>query len=179
VKTFLLTYQSFTTPSVLLRKLIERYHVPRQPYNSRRLPFDEFDKLRIRIQLRVCNVIQQWTKKYGSDFVDSATNVPSTKVTLAPSLSTASGFGAPTTQPASNPSGSASLGRTAQRSSRVVLGTDVIASSSKGLVFKEGLLAQIMEFAENVVSEDHILLAKQIRKNIMKLVGAGHVTTSV
>lgn len=31
LKTFLLTYQSFTTPQKLLQKLIQRYHVPQKP----------------------------------------------------------------------------------------------------------------------------------------------------
>ena len=67
MKTVLLTYQSFTTPSIFLRKLIERYHVPRRMDE----PFDTFEKRRLKIQLRVCNVLQQWTKKYYTDFIDA------------------------------------------------------------------------------------------------------------
>ncbi|TPX40913.1 hypothetical protein SeLEV6574_g06351 [Synchytrium endobioticum] len=66
VKTFLLTYQSFTSAFVLLKKLIERYHVPRIGNMSQ----GEFEKFRLTVQLRVCNVILQWTKKYTSDFLD-------------------------------------------------------------------------------------------------------------
>ncbi|TPX31310.1 hypothetical protein SmJEL517_g05330 [Synchytrium microbalum] len=66
VKAFLLTYQSFTNAFVLLRKLIERYHVPRQGAMTQR----EFEKFRLTVQLRVCNVFLQWTRKYTSDFMD-------------------------------------------------------------------------------------------------------------
>ncbi|KAJ3269435.1 Son of sevenless 2, partial [Borealophlyctis nickersoniae] len=64
VKTFLLTYQSFTTPILFLRKLIERYHVPR----SRRETWPSFEKYRTTIQLRVCNVLLQWTRHYQAEF---------------------------------------------------------------------------------------------------------------
>jgi hypothetical protein len=71
LKTFLLTYQSFTTPTILFEKLHQRYHVPRRRIGQD-LVFQEFEKLRLKIQLRVCNVLQQWTKKYVSDFVGSS-----------------------------------------------------------------------------------------------------------
>eukprot|EP00842_Homolaphlyctis_polyrhiza_P000741 jgi/Hompol1/1668/HPOL_002322-RA len=57
VKTFLLTYQSFTTAEILLRKLEDRQS------------WQEFEKHRATIQLRVCNVMLQWCKKYTWDFV--------------------------------------------------------------------------------------------------------------
>ncbi|KAH6563341.1 hypothetical protein BASA60_010721 [Batrachochytrium salamandrivorans] len=65
VKTFLLTYQSFTTADVLLQKLSDRYAVP----NLKGLSWPEFDKFRTTVQLRVCNVLLQWSKKYTWDFV--------------------------------------------------------------------------------------------------------------
>ncbi|OAJ38822.1 hypothetical protein BDEG_22722 [Batrachochytrium dendrobatidis JEL423] len=65
VKTFLLTYQSFTTSEILLQKLNDRYAVP----NHKNLPWPEFDKFRTTVQLRVCNVLLQWSKKYTWDFV--------------------------------------------------------------------------------------------------------------
>ncbi|KAI9011465.1 ras guanine nucleotide exchange factor domain-containing protein [Gaertneriomyces semiglobifer] len=65
VKTFLLTYQSFTTGSVLLRKLMERYHAPR----DRKPTWASYDHFRLTIQLRVCNVLLQWVKRHPSDFV--------------------------------------------------------------------------------------------------------------
>lgn len=64
VRVFLLTYESFTTPAAFLKKLIERYHVPRlQPVSS-----EQHEKSRATIQLRVCNVLLQWLKKHGNDF---------------------------------------------------------------------------------------------------------------
>lgn len=74
MKTFLLTYQSFTTPGALLLKLIERYHVPWNVKDG--MPFDEFDKMRLKVQLRVCNVLQQWVKKFSFDFVDNKDSQP-------------------------------------------------------------------------------------------------------
>ncbi|KAN0031401.1 hypothetical protein ACTFIV_005265 [Dictyostelium citrinum] len=65
-KTFLLTYQSFTTPEMLLEKLIQRYHVPQKPGQS----LDDWKKSAVPIQLRVANVIRTWIKDYFSDFND-------------------------------------------------------------------------------------------------------------
>ncbi|EGC37703.1 hypothetical protein DICPUDRAFT_46357 [Dictyostelium purpureum] len=65
-KTFLLTYQSFTTPEILLEKLIQRYHVPQKPGQS----IEEWKKSAVPIQLRVANVIRTWIKDYFSDFND-------------------------------------------------------------------------------------------------------------
>lgn len=66
VKTFLLTYPSFTTSVILLQKLIERYHVPLKKFKD----FSEFDKMRLFIQIRVCSVIEKWTKNFNHDIVD-------------------------------------------------------------------------------------------------------------
>jgi len=56
---------------MLLDKLMHRYHVPR----SISADFGEFDKQRLTIQLRVCNVLLLWTKKYNTEFLE--TNVES------------------------------------------------------------------------------------------------------
>nr|WEL12724.1 ras guanine nucleotide exchange factor K-like [Halisarca dujardinii] len=66
VKTFLLTYQSFTSPERLLRKLIERYNVVRAP-NMDSLSFNMF---RTTIQVRVINAIKLWLET-GVEFRDS------------------------------------------------------------------------------------------------------------
>ncbi|KCV67727.1 hypothetical protein H696_05835 [Fonticula alba] len=67
VKTILLTYHSFTTPAILLSKIIERYNVPR-PAN---MAYDDFDRNSRRlIHLRVVNVLKHWIEKYSSDFFD-------------------------------------------------------------------------------------------------------------
>lgn len=103
VKTLLLTYQSFTNARTLLHLLIERYHVPR----NRDITFAQYDRLRLTVQLRVCNVMLQWTKKYGSDFT------------------------------------SGPIGRQ--------------------------VLEELVEFAEDILAQDHCLMAKQVRKNAIKL----------
>ena len=56
VKTFLFTYQAFTTPEKLLRKLIERYNVVR----PEGMPLKEFGVMRQTIQARVINALRLW-----------------------------------------------------------------------------------------------------------------------
>ncbi|GAM22694.1 hypothetical protein SAMD00019534_058690 [Acytostelium subglobosum LB1] len=65
-KTFLLTYQSFTTNEKLLQKLIQRYQVPQRPGQSD----DEWKKIAIPIQLRVVNVLKTWINQSFSEFND-------------------------------------------------------------------------------------------------------------
>ncbi|KAJ5075793.1 ras guanine nucleotide exchange factor i-related [Anaeramoeba ignava] len=64
LETFLMTYQSFTTPKMLLRKLIQRWHVPK----SKNMADEIFRPKKRSIQLRVCNVIKNWIEKHYSDF---------------------------------------------------------------------------------------------------------------
>ena len=56
VKTFLLTYQSFSTPERLLKKLIERYNVVRPSG----MPFKNFAIMKQTIQARVINAFKLW-----------------------------------------------------------------------------------------------------------------------
>jgi hypothetical protein len=64
LKTFLLTFSSFTTADLVIQKLKERYHVPRRRDMTRA----EFEKYKSNIQLRICNVLLIWTKKYPFEF---------------------------------------------------------------------------------------------------------------
>lgn len=57
VKTFITTYQSFTTPETLLKKLIQRFHVP-----------EEKRDIALPIQLRTCNALKQWVETSYLDF---------------------------------------------------------------------------------------------------------------
>ncbi|KAJ6234200.1 ras guanine nucleotide exchange factor i-related [Anaeramoeba flamelloides] len=60
-KTFLMTYQSFTTPRKLLAKLIQRFHIPPEK--------EEIYKGRKKIiRLRVCNFLRFWITDYFEDF---------------------------------------------------------------------------------------------------------------
>lgn len=56
VKTFLFTYQAFTTPEKLLKKLIERYNV----VCPEGMSLKEFDVMRQTIQARVINALRLW-----------------------------------------------------------------------------------------------------------------------
>ncbi|PRP78178.1 hypothetical protein PROFUN_11308 [Planoprotostelium fungivorum] len=67
-KTFLATYRSFTTPTELLTKLIQRYNIliPRLP---RDINMDEYAETTIiPIQLRVINTIKLWIESAPFDF---------------------------------------------------------------------------------------------------------------
>ncbi|KAJ5078285.1 ras guanine nucleotide exchange factor i-related [Anaeramoeba ignava] len=63
-ETFLMTYQSFTTPKKLLKKLIERWHVP----NSTELTEEKYNMKKRGIQIRICNVAKNWLEKHHEDF---------------------------------------------------------------------------------------------------------------
>jgi hypothetical protein len=63
--TFLMTYQSFTTPEKLLQKLVQRYNVPANFEAD-----DEGKKKAQRIRARVCNVMKKWIEEYPGDFDD-------------------------------------------------------------------------------------------------------------
>ena len=62
VKTFLLSYQSFTTPLRLLGKLVERYNVVR----PEGMPLQEFRALRITIQVCTCPCTQGAEPVHGA-----------------------------------------------------------------------------------------------------------------
>ncbi|KAJ6230896.1 ras guanine nucleotide exchange factor i-related [Anaeramoeba flamelloides] len=66
MKTFLMCYQSFTTPQQVLSKLIERYHMPKRSDQT----YTEFKKHRKFIQMRVGNVLKKWIEDHFSDFND-------------------------------------------------------------------------------------------------------------
>jgi len=65
MRTFLYTYQSFTSPEMLLKKLIQRYHVPL----PKGVQEDKFKtELQQPIRTRVCNVMKYWIDKCSWDF---------------------------------------------------------------------------------------------------------------
>ncbi|KAJ5075568.1 ras guanine nucleotide exchange factor i-related [Anaeramoeba ignava] len=64
--TFLMTYQSFTTPKKLLTKLIQRYHVPKTQNENE----DEYAKRKKVIQIKVINVCTKWIENHFSDFTE-------------------------------------------------------------------------------------------------------------
>ncbi|KAJ2998963.1 hypothetical protein HDV02_003801 [Globomyces sp. JEL0801] len=66
IKTFLLTYQSFTDTSTVIQLLVQSYTV----LNLENQNWTEFEKLRKPIQLRICNILLQWIKKYPSGFLN-------------------------------------------------------------------------------------------------------------
>jgi hypothetical protein len=66
VRAFLLTYQLFTSSTILLAKLSQRYNAPRDPS----ITDEEWRKRVLPIQIRVVNVIKMWIEEFHSDFDD-------------------------------------------------------------------------------------------------------------
>ncbi|KAJ6248620.1 ras guanine nucleotide exchange factor i-related [Anaeramoeba flamelloides] len=64
MKTFLMTYQSFTTPAKLFSRLMQRYHVP----ITQGITEEEYKIKKQCIQLRVCNVLKTWLSENFSEF---------------------------------------------------------------------------------------------------------------
>jgi len=71
MRCFLMTYRSFTTPTVLMQKLKERYQVP----IAHDMPSRERDAFKDGvvkpIQLRVCSVLKHWIDEHQVDFTES------------------------------------------------------------------------------------------------------------
>ncbi|KAN0023643.1 hypothetical protein ACTFIV_008030 [Dictyostelium citrinum] len=65
MKTFLMTYSSYTTTATLLKKLFERFQVPNH--------IDERERLSA--QLRVANVIKYWVEHHYEDFCHESTKL--------------------------------------------------------------------------------------------------------
>ncbi len=70
--TFLLTYQSFTTPREFLHRLASRYAMPLPP-NATPAELDLFVQRRLApMQIKVLAVIKNWLEEHYSDFEDDA-----------------------------------------------------------------------------------------------------------
>lgn len=70
-KIFLSAYESFTTPEVLMLKLIERFHVPESPVsiNGRKpVSAEQWGITAHVIQSRVCSVMKTWIDTFSSSF---------------------------------------------------------------------------------------------------------------
>lgn len=70
VKTFLVTYRSFTTPEVLLMKMLERFDVPDIPpeHLASTISDNEWQQQILQIKLRVGNILKQWVHEFIYDF---------------------------------------------------------------------------------------------------------------
>eukprot|EP00004_Rigifila_ramosa_P000198 TRINITY_DN1021_c0_g3_i2.p1 TRINITY_DN1021_c0_g3~~TRINITY_DN1021_c0_g3_i2.p1 ORF type:complete len:803 (-),score=174.73 TRINITY_DN1021_c0_g3_i2:150-2558(-) len=66
--TFIATYRSFTTPAILLTKLIERYHVPDKTFPTEEARQAWLQKSVAPIQLRVCSRLKMWIETRWDDF---------------------------------------------------------------------------------------------------------------
>jgi len=72
VKTFITTYQSFTTPETFLNKIIQRYQVPVSVMESSNLDPQEWRNQKLLpIQLRAYNVLKMWVDTRLNDFDES------------------------------------------------------------------------------------------------------------
>ncbi|KAL9657697.1 hypothetical protein ABK040_005050 [Willaertia magna] len=60
---FLITYRSFTVPEILLKKLLERYQVPKRPSNST-ISEEDWDNNNIQIQIRTGALLSKWIDEY-------------------------------------------------------------------------------------------------------------------
>lgn len=70
VKTFLLTFRSFTTVLEFGTILKQRYSI----MNTQRMTLNDFNAFRKPIQMRIANVLLQWLKNYSYDFEGEQNN---------------------------------------------------------------------------------------------------------
>ncbi|KAL6058729.1 Ras guanine nucleotide exchange factor A, variant 2 [Balamuthia mandrillaris] len=70
IKTFLMTYRTFTTPEKLLMKLIERYKVPIDQ-KPKDMDLEKWNMHVSSIRLRVCRVLKKWVDEYLEDELHS------------------------------------------------------------------------------------------------------------
>eukprot|EP01156_Anaeramoeba_ignava_P005919 Anaeramoba_ignava/a347316_22.p1 GENE.a347316_22~~a347316_22.p1 ORF type:complete len:460 (+),score=143.59 a347316_22:1220-2599(+) len=69
MRVFFMTYQTFMTPKELLKKLVERFHVPK----IFQMDDEQFLSYKKIIQARVCQVLKFWLRNSYSDFDESLT----------------------------------------------------------------------------------------------------------
>lgn len=79
MKTFLITYPSFTTAKSFIEKLEARYSVP----NLKRMECAAYQKYKAVIQIKVCNVLLIWAKKYPAGFLHPKTGVETCDLVIA------------------------------------------------------------------------------------------------
>jgi hypothetical protein len=132
MESFLLTYQSFTNAYELLNKLIERYHIPLSSANS----WKEYEQSRTISQIRVCNLVLTWTKRFTSDFIwknseDEAVDKKAARCSVA--------------------------------------STHGDHKAKKNDSMRRGFVVDLMSFVENVLAQDHPKMARQIRRNVVRL----------
>ncbi|KAL9654235.1 hypothetical protein ABK040_010267 [Willaertia magna] len=61
---FLITYRSFTVPEILLKKLLERYQVPKRPPSNSTISEEDWNKNNIQIQIRTGALLSKWIDEY-------------------------------------------------------------------------------------------------------------------
>ncbi len=118
--TFFLTYQSFINAQQLLEKLVERYHVPWFPNKT----WTEFETIRNKTQVRICNLLLTWTKKYTSDLIIKKQHE----------------------------------------------GLEENSKQKSIQLMKQTFVNDLLIFVETILAEDHPIMSRQIRRNIIKLV---------
>jgi hypothetical protein len=87
LSTFLTTYNTFTTPLKLIRKLIQRYHVPERKFATQ-AEKDNFQKMVVNmIQVRVCSILKLFVEDYYADLNEDVLNILQVFVKGLPSTS--------------------------------------------------------------------------------------------
>jgi hypothetical protein len=99
----------------------------------------DFEQSRTISQLRVCNLFLIWTKKFTSDFIWKNTDEEVSEITDT-------------------------------RMSTITIRPGKQTVKKKGVeAMRRGFVVDLMSFVENVLAQDHPKMARQIRRNIVRL----------